>query len=44
MFRLEVKMGRKWKLGWNVYSTLQEAEERAKVMTSVGHKVRIVKA
>ena len=43
MFRLEVKLGRKWKLGLNVYETLEEVNERAKYMKSIGHKVRIIK-
>ena len=43
MYRLEVKLGRKWKLGLNVYETLEEANERAKYMKSIGHKVRIIK-
>ena len=43
MYRLEVKLGRKWKLGLNVYETLEEVNERAKYMKSIGHKVRIIK-
>lgn len=43
MYRLEVKLGRKWKLGLNVYETFEEANERAKYMKSIGHKVRIIK-
>lgn len=43
MYRLEVKLGRKWKLGLNVYETLEEVNERAKCMKSIGHKVRIIK-
>ncbi len=42
MFRLEVKLGRKWKLGLNVYETFEEANERAEHMKLVGHKVRII--
>lgn len=42
MYRLEVKLGRKWKLGLNVYETLEEANERAEYMKLVGHKVRII--
>lgn len=42
MYRLEVKLGRKWKLGLNVYETLEEVNERAKYMKSIGHKVRII--
>jgi hypothetical protein len=43
MYRLEVKLGKKWKLGLNVYETLEEVNERAKYMKSIGHKVRIIK-
>lgn len=43
MYRLEVKLGRKWKLGLNVYETFEEVNERAKYMKSIGHKVRIIK-
>ena len=43
MYRLEVKLGRKWKLGLVVYKTLEETNERAKYMRSIGHKVRIIK-
>lgn len=43
MYRLEVKVKRSWKLGWNAYDTVEEAEERKAKMESVGHKVRIVK-
>ena len=43
MYRLEVKCGRKWKLGWNVYNSLEEAIARKDKMESAGHKVRIVK-
>jgi hypothetical protein len=42
MYRLEVKLGRKWKLGLNVYKTLEEVNERAEYMKLVGHKVRII--
>jgi hypothetical protein len=42
MYRLEVKLGRKWKLGLNVYETFEEANERAEYMKLVGHKVRII--
>ena len=43
MYRLEVKKGKSWKLGWNVYKTIEEAEARKAKMESVGHKVRVVK-
>lgn len=43
MYRLEVKVYGKWKLGWNYYKTVEEAEARKVKMESVGHKVRIVK-
>ena len=43
MYRLEVKVGRKWKLGINEYSTEEQATERKNKMESVGHVVRIVK-
>lgn len=42
MYRLEVKLGRKWKLGLVVYKTLEDANERAEYMKLVGHKVRII--
>ena len=43
MYRLEVKVKRSWKLGWNAYNTIEEAEARKMQMESAGHKVRIVK-
>lgn len=43
MYRLKVKCGRKWRLGLNVYSTLEEAEARKSQMESVGHIVKIEK-
>lgn len=42
MFRIEVKLGKKWKLGLNVYETLEDAKKRAECMKLVGHKVRII--
>ena len=41
MYRLEVKVKKSWKLGWN--ATIEEAEARKAKMESVGHKVRVVK-
>lgn len=43
MYRLKVKYGKGWKLGWNVYETLEEAKNRKGEMESVGHRVKIVK-
>lgn len=44
MFRLKVKCGKKWKLGWNVYNSMDEALRRKEEMESVGHIIKIVKA
>lgn len=44
MFRLKVKYGRGWKLGWNVYDTMEAALERKAEMESVGHVVKVIKA
>lgn len=41
-FRLKVKMGRNWKLGWNFYNSYEEAKKRADYMISLGHKVKVV--
>ncbi len=43
MYRLEVKYGRKWKMGIHTYETIEQANERKQVMESVGHKVKVVK-
>mgnify|MGYP001191587531 CR=1 FL=1 len=43
MYRLKVKYGKSWKLGWNVYETLEEVKSRKEEMESVGHKIKIVK-
>ena len=43
MYRLEVKVGKSWKLGLNVYHSIEAAEARKAKMESVGHKIRIVK-
>lgn len=42
MYRLQVKLGKSWKLGLNVYDTKEAAEKRKERMESVGHKVKIV--
>lgn len=43
MYRLKVKVNsRKWKLGINVYKSIEDAEARKKEMEAVGHKVKIV--
>lgn len=44
MFRLKVKCGRGWKLGWNVYDTMEAAFKRKAEMESVGHVVKVIKA
>lgn len=44
MFRLKVKCGKSWKLGWNVYDTMEDAIKRKAEMESVGHIVKIIKA
>ena len=36
MYRLEVKYGRKWKMGIHTYETIEQANERKQVMESVG--------
>lgn len=42
-YRLKAKVSsRRWKLGVVVYSTLEEAQKRAREMTSLGVKVIIV--
>ena len=43
MYRLEVKLGRKWKLGLVVYKTLEDANERAEYMKLVGQKKKKIK-
>lgn len=42
MYRLQVKLGKSWKLGWKWYECKEEAEKRKKEMELVGHKVKIV--
>lgn len=44
MFRLKVKYGRGWKLGWNVYDTMEAALKRKAEMESAGHVVKVIKA
>lgn len=43
MLRIEAKVGRKWRLGINVYETLDEITKRKEEMEAVGCKVRIKK-
>lgn len=42
MFRLKVKVGKKFRLGIRVYNSREEAERRKKEMEKVGHVVKIV--
>lgn len=43
MYRIEAKIGRKWKLGIVVYETFEDVNKRKKEMEAVGCKVRIAK-
>lgn len=44
MYRLMVKFGRGWKMGVNVYHSIESAQERKAKMESVGHRVKIIKS
>lgn len=44
MYRLMVKFGRGWKMGINVYHSIEGAEKRKAKMESVGHKVKIIES
>lgn len=39
--RLEVKYGRKWKLGLNIYENKEKANERIEELRRVGIKARV---
>lgn len=43
MYRLFVKFGRGWKMGINVYHSVEDANKRKAQMEAVGHKVKVVK-
>lgn len=43
MFRLQVRYGRSWKWGLNVYNTLEDAQKRVEELNKVGIKSRIKK-
>lgn len=42
MYRLMVKFGRGWKMGLNVYHSIEDAQERKAQMEAAGHKVKII--
>jgi hypothetical protein len=41
MYRLKVKIGKRWVWGLNSYPSLEAAQERKAQMEKVGHKVKI---
>lgn len=44
MYRLEVWYSNRWKMGINVYHSIEDAEKRKTKMESVGHKVKIIES
>lgn len=42
MYRIMMKVGRKWKMGLVEYSTAEEVLERVIYLESIGHKCKIV--
>lgn len=44
MYRLEVWYYKRWKMGVNVYNSIEEAEKRKAQMEAVGHKVRVIES
>lgn len=44
MYRLEVWFYNHWKMGINVYHSIEEAQKRKAQMEAVGHKVKIIES
>lgn len=42
MFRIDIKIGRSWKIGIRSYNTHTEAKERQNELCKLGMKTRIV--